>query len=149
MECLRRHFCSGITVSIKYYECVCVCVCVCVWILALVIRQVYCKIFGEKPLNIKCVLIFSTNVVQNTSHSQKDSVRYNVTCTWVFMLIAHYFFHNWSYLNSLDRFSVSSNIKFNWIPFRGSRDVPCGWTDRHDKANIHYGFIKTSLMQIV
>ena len=32
--------------------------------------------FGKKLLNIKCVLIFSTALVYNISHSKKNSVRY-------------------------------------------------------------------------
>jgi hypothetical protein len=32
-------------------------------------------------------------------------------------------------------FEKSSNIKFHEDPSSGSRDVPCGQTDRHDEAN--------------
>ena len=46
--------------------------------------------------------------------------------------------HILSKLNSLDRFSKFSNIKFNWNPFSGSRVFPCGGIDRHDAANISF-----------
>jgi hypothetical protein len=39
--------------------------------------------FGGKKkglLNIKCVLIFSTNFILNTSHSKKNSTRYCHKC---------------------------------------------------------------------
>jgi L-asparagine transporter-like permease len=68
---------------------------------------------GKKLLNKKCVLIFSTSFVLNISHYQKYSARCYVTCTWVCMLITRYSCHILSNLNSLDRFSKNSNIKFN------------------------------------
>jgi hypothetical protein len=93
---------------------------------------------GGELLNIKCVLIFSTNFVQNTSRSQKDSARYYVKCTWVFMSITRYSFHILSKLTTLGRFSKSSNIRFNLNLLSGSRVVPCGGMDRYDEANIRF-----------
>ena len=39
----------------------------------------------------------------------------------------------------LDRFSkIHSNKKLQENPSSGSKVVPCGWTDRHDKANSRF-----------
>jgi hypothetical protein len=37
---------------------------------------------GKKLLNIKCVLIFSITFVSNISHSEKNIMRYDHTCTY-------------------------------------------------------------------
>jgi hypothetical protein len=39
---------------------------------------------------------------------------------------------------SRQMFEKASNIKFHENPSNGSRVVPCGWTDRHDKANSRF-----------
>ena len=32
----------------------------------------------------------------------------------------------------------SLNINFHENPYRGSRIIPCGWTDGHDKSNSRF-----------
>jgi len=42
-------------------------------------------VFRQKLVKLKCVLIFSTVVVSDMSHSKKNSGRYYHKCTEVFM----------------------------------------------------------------
>jgi len=59
------------------------------------------------------------------------------------MLCTHYScqISMWN-LNFPDRFLKKYwNIKFHDKPSTGSCAVPCGWTDRHDKANSHFNTV--------
>jgi hypothetical protein len=95
-------------------------------------------IFEKKVLNIKCVLIFSTTLAWNISHSKKKWARYE-KCTLVFMWGTLY---SCLILMKLDSpwqiFERYLNIKFHESPSSGSQVVPYGRTDRHDEANSHF-----------
>jgi len=75
------------------------------------------------------VLIFSTTLVQNISHSKKNYVRYDQKCILVFMDSTSYScqFNKTSF--SWQIFKKYSNIKFHENLSSWSRTVACGWTD--------------------
>jgi hypothetical protein len=143
------HYCSRKAICITYFECMFV-----VLVIRHAIRMRHCHlrpgrlynifpyyltkgtIFEKrKLLNLKCVLIFSTNAVWNISHSKMNWARYD---------------HKYLYWSSctvrhscpiLMKIEVSrqilekySNIKFHKNPISGSQDVSWGpvyrWKDR-------------------
>jgi len=88
----------------------------------------------KKLLNIKYVLIFSTTVVWNISHSRKHSARYYHRGTKAFIQSTRYCFQILIKLDFTRQiFEKYSNIKYHENPSSGSRVVPSGrryrWTD--------------------
>jgi hypothetical protein len=85
----------------------------------------------KKILNIKCVLIFSTNFVWNTSHS-KNWARYDQECILAPMCGTCYSCHVLIKLEFSGNISEKySNIQFHENLYSGSRVIPCGRTDGH------------------
>jgi len=77
-----------------------------------------------------CVLIFSTNVVWNITHSEKNWARYDKMYIGLhvkFPFFLSYSTGTWIFWTD---FQKLSNVKFNEGPFSRSRAVPCGVTDR-------------------
>ena len=87
-----------------------------------------------------CILIFPTAFVSNISHNKNNSQRYYHKYVQIL---------KWSTLYSCH---TSIKLEFSWQIFEkkntnikcyknlssGSRNVPCGWTERHDEANIAF-----------
>ena len=87
-------------------------------------------IFERKKnfLNIKIVLIFSTTLVWNISHSSENSTRYDKR-TLVFMKSIRYCHILRTLEASRQIFRKFSNIRLHKNPLIGSRAVPWGRTD--------------------
>jgi hypothetical protein len=86
------------------------------------------------------VLIFSTNLVWNFSHSKKNLARYDHTFILVFTWSARYSCQILMKLKfSRQIFEKYPNVIFHENNPSGNRVVPCGRTerrtDRHDEAN--------------
>ena len=96
------------------------------------------KVFKQKNIEHKtCVLIFSTTFICNIFCS-KNWVRYDQKCILVFMSRKCYSCQILMKLEfSPQIFEKYSSIKLYENPSNGSWGVPCGRTDRHDKANSH------------
>jgi len=78
-----------------------------------------------------CVLIFSTNFIQNISHSKKNSLRYFHNCTNVFAQRARPYSQILiKFEFSLQTFEKFSNIKFHENPSNISQIFPCRRTDK-------------------
>ena len=91
------------------------------------------------------VLIFYATFVWNISHSKKNWARYDKNCILVFVWCTGYCCHILMKLEfSWQIFEKHSNIKFHENPPSESRVVPCGRTDRHDKANNHFSHFRES-----
>ena len=93
--------------------------------------------FGKKIIECKMsFVIFWTTFAWNISHSKKNSARYCQKCILVFAWSTRYSCRILIKLEfSRQIVEKHSDIKFHEYPFIGSRVVPCGRTDRHDKTN--------------
>jgi len=84
-----------------------------------------------------CVLIFSTTFVRHISHSKMKWARYNKNVYWSSCKVQYPY--SCPILMKLGQiFEKTSNAKFHKIPSSGSRAVPRGRTDRHDKASSRF-----------
>ena len=86
-----------------------------------------------------CILIFSTTLVRNISHSKKKWVRYDKNVYWPsrkISIILVRFYWNLNFPRQI--FEKFSNIKFHENSSSAIRVVQCGradgQTDRHDEA---------------
>jgi hypothetical protein len=78
------------------------------------------------------VLILSTILVWNISHSKKRWATGDQKCILVFIQSICYSCQIWMNFDfSGHTFDKYSNIKFHENPSSGSWVVPCNWTDRH------------------
>ena len=91
----------------------------------------YMRRFSSTTFERKmCVLIFSTNLVWNISHSKKNWVRYCHKLIWVFTCSTCYFCQILMKLESLRQiFEEYSNVKSHEKSFSRSRGFPCGRKD--------------------
>ena len=102
------------------------------------------QIFGKTFLNIKCVFWFSLQFLSETFLVLIRIQRYTI-------MTLHRSSSKVPVINvrfkitfgfSQDNLEKYSNTKFNFKnPSTESRDVPSGWTDRHDKANDRFSQI--------
>jgi hypothetical protein len=89
-----------------------------------------------------CVLIFSTNYVWNIFHSKKNWGRYDRKCILVFMWNARYSCQILMKIEFCRQiFAKYSYMKFHENPSSGSRVVPRGQRERHDKTNCRFSKI--------
>jgi hypothetical protein len=77
-----------------------------------------------------CSAELNTSNTTRSEHSKKNLARYCHKCEHVFMYSTGYFYRILMKLQFLQQiFEKSSNIKIHQNSSKGSRVVPCGWTD--------------------
>jgi len=87
--------------------------------------------------NKMCVLVFCTNFVWNIAHNKKEWAKYDKKLYIGQHANYPLFYYNETWIFSTD-FRRILNIKFRENPSSESRVVPCGQTDRYDKANSYF-----------
>ena len=91
---------------------------------------------GKKLLNTKCVLIFSTTVIRNISHSKKNlDIIINVHASSKYLLFLSDVKEAWIILAD---FRKIFKFKFSWMSCSVNWAVPCRWADRHNKTNTRF-----------